>query len=151
MKIKFEAKIEQNKNIDAAYVKFPYDAMELFGVKGQVRIKALIDKKVLYRGSLAKMGMDCHILGITKAIRNEIGKNFGDTIEIELEQDLEPREIIIPEDALNLLKKNKKAKEIFERLSYTHKKEYIRWIEEAKKEETRKRRLEQFIQKLMEK
>jgi len=51
----------------------------------------------------------------------------------------------------NLFTKNKKAKEIFDELSYTHRKEYVRWINEAKRDETRERRLKKTIQMLIEK
>jgi uncharacterized protein YdeI (YjbR/CyaY-like superfamily) len=47
-----------------------------------------------------------------------------------------------------LLKDNPKAAEFYEKLSYTDKKEYIRWIESAKREETRQNRLVAFIEKL---
>ncbi|MFA5816744.1 MAG: DUF1905 domain-containing protein [Bacteroidales bacterium] len=69
-KIMFEAIIEQNKGMDAAYISFPYSVEELFGVKGQVKVKAMIDGKVLYRGSLANMGFECHILGKNLPMNN---------------------------------------------------------------------------------
>jgi uncharacterized protein YdeI (YjbR/CyaY-like superfamily) len=60
------------------------------------------------------------------------------------------KEIIIP-DALNAaLKKNKKAKEIFEKFSPSHKREYIEWITEAKRDETRNKRIETTIERLIE-
>jgi uncharacterized protein YdeI (YjbR/CyaY-like superfamily) len=52
----------------------------------------------------------------------------------------------VPGDLMNALKKNKKAKEAFENFSYSHKKEYIEWITEAKREETRQKRVETTIQ-----
>ncbi|MFH0988736.1 MAG: YdeI/OmpD-associated family protein [bacterium] len=60
-------------------------------------------------------------------------------------------EIVVPKDFQSLLEKDKKMKEYFESLAYTHKKEYVRWIEEAKKEETRKRRLKKAIEILRDK
>lgn len=53
----------------------------------------------------------------------------------------EKKEIIIPEQLTVALNKNKKAKAVFEKFPYSHKKEYIEWINEAKTEETRKRRI----------
>ena len=56
--ITFEAEIKQNGTMNAAFVDFPFSTEELFGKKGQVKIKALLDEKVEYRGSLAKMKSD---------------------------------------------------------------------------------------------
>jgi hypothetical protein len=60
----------------------------------------------------------------------------------------EKKKITIPEDLLTALKKNKKATAHFESLSFTNKKEYVTWIVEAKKDETRSKRLVETIVKL---
>jgi uncharacterized protein YdeI (YjbR/CyaY-like superfamily) len=91
------------------------------------------------------MGHDCHILGITKEIRKKQNKNFGDTIYVEIEKDVDVRQVTVPVDISVLLNKNPKAKAFYEKLSYTDKKEYIRWIESAKKEATRLARIEKFM------
>lgn len=147
-KVTFDAVIVQHGSMNAGYVEFPYDVLELYGVKGQVKVKALIDGKVTYRGSLSKMGTTCHTLGITQAIRKELGKELGDTIHIVLEQDKEPREVILPEEVVALFSKHPKAKAFFDKLSYTDRKEYIVWITSAKREETRQNRLSLLIEKL---
>jgi uncharacterized protein YdeI (YjbR/CyaY-like superfamily) len=61
----------------------------------------------------------------------------------------EKTELEIPSDMKKVLKANSDAKKIFDKLAYTHKKEYILWIKEAKKEETRERRLGRFVQMLI--
>lgn len=149
-KVKFCAKIEKHEGMDAAYVVFPYNVMSLYGVKGQVKVKALIDETIVYRGSLANMGMPCHLLGITKEIREKINKTFGDYIDVQIERDNEIREIVLPGDVADFLNDNPSAKENYNKLSYSHKKEYISWIEEAKKDETRLRRIVKFIDKMNE-
>jgi hypothetical protein len=146
--VKFTAVIEQHEGMDAGYIRFPYDVMKLYGVKGRVAVKAIFDDQVSYRGSLVKMGTPCHILGITKEIRQKLGKSLGDNIRVIIEQDLEIREVIIPDDVKILLDDNPRAKKYFESLSYTDRKEYIRWIESAKQAETRERRIGIFIGKL---
>lgn len=148
--ITFSAEIQQHQNINAAFVNFPFDTVELFGKKGQVKVKVLFDEKVEYRSSLANMGDGCHRLGLTQAIRKELGKTFGDNVDIKLWEDKEERIVIIPDDVQELLNQNEKAKIFFDKMSYTHKKEYIRWIEEAKKEETRERRKIKMIEMLLE-
>jgi uncharacterized protein YdeI (YjbR/CyaY-like superfamily) len=51
------------------------------------------------------------------------------------------KELVVPNDLTSALKKNKKAQSTFEDFSYSHKKEYVEWITEAKREETRTQRL----------
>lgn len=148
-KIKFEAPIIQHKNMNAAYVEFPFSTEELFGKKGQVKIKATIDDKTEYQGSLANMGQGCHVLGLTQAVRKDLKKTFGDTVSVELWEDKEERVVEIPDDVVEVFNKNEKAKELFDAMSYTHRKEYIRWIIEAKKPETRENRKVKMIEMIL--
>lgn len=136
--------------MNAAFVEFPFSTEELFGKKGQVKIKALFDGKIEYRGSLVKMKSDCHILGLTQEIRKQLGKTFGDEVSVSLIEDKEERKVEIADDVAQIFNENKEAKELFDKMSYTHKKEYIRWIEEAKKPETRENRKIKMIQMILD-
>ena len=64
--------------------------------------------------------------------------------------DLQTRSINLPKDFMLLLEKNKKAKEFFNSLSFTNRKEYVTWIVSAKREETKQKRLKELINKLVE-
>lgn len=139
-KIVFEGPIIQHGEMNAAYVEFPFSVEETFGRKGQVKIKAFFDGKAEYRGSLANMGTGCHILGLTQAIRKQIGKGFGDTVKVELWQDAEERIVEIPEDVQVVFDVHPDVFELYDKMSYTHRKEFMRWITEAKKPETRENR-----------
>jgi Domain of unknown function (DUF1905)/Bacteriocin-protection, YdeI or OmpD-Associated len=145
-KIEFTAKIIQAKpNMDAAYVKIPFDVKATFG-KLRVKVKATFNG-VEYRGSIATMDKAVGpILGLRKDIRKEIEKNFGDEITVTLEEDTEPRIIEIPPDLQKELSKIPEANTIFNKLAYTHKKEYVIWINEAKKDKTRKPRILKTIE-----
>jgi uncharacterized protein DUF1905/bacteriocin resistance YdeI/OmpD-like protein len=125
----------QNAGGGGAFVEAPFDVEATFGSK-RPKVKALIEG-VPYRGILTRMGTECHILGIRKEIRDQVAKTFGDKVTITVEPDTEPRVVEIPADLLKELKKDKEAKTFFDKLSYTHQKEYVTWITEAKKEETR--------------
>jgi bacteriocin resistance YdeI/OmpD-like protein/uncharacterized protein DUF1905 len=129
-----------------AYVEVPFDVEEVFGAK-KPRVRATIEG-VPYRGLLTRMGTEHHILIILKGIREQIGKTFGDEIKITVEPDAEPRLIEVPKDLEKELKKEKEAKAFFDKLSYTHRKEYVNWINEAKKEETRQNRIAKTIEML---
>lgn len=147
--ITFEAEIKQNGTMKAAFADFPFSTEELFGKKGQVKIKALLDEKVEYRGSLAKMKSDCHLLGLTQEVRKQLGKTFGDKVTVKLWEDQEERIVEIPDDVLEVFEKNKKAFEMYQKMSYTHRKEYMRWITEAKKPETRENRKVKLIEMIL--
>ena len=144
-KYKFKAKI-QAADRGGAYVFFPYDVEKEFGTKGKVAVNVTFDG-VPYKGSLFKYSYPQHILGILKSIREQIGKQPGDTVDLAIWKDEELRTVDISADFRNRLKKESLLP-IFEKLSYTHRKEYCRWITEAKKEETRLRRLEKAVEML---
>jgi hypothetical protein len=127
-------------------VLFPYDTGKEFGTKGKVPINATFDG-VPYAGSLIKYGNPLHMLGMLKAIREKIGKAPGDTVEVVVWKDEALRTVEVSAQFEHLLKKERLLP-VFEKLSYTHRKEYCRWITEAKKEETRLRRLEKAIEML---
>lgn len=145
----FDAEIKKQPSIDATYVEFPYAVEEEFGVKGQVKVIAVFDG-CEYRGSLAKMGPGCHILGMTQKIRALIGKKPGDTVHVILKKDDEPRIVELPEDFKRLLDENEAASGFFDTLSYTDRKTYVTWITSAKKAETREKRLKDAIAMLSE-
>lgn len=136
----------QNAGGGGAYVEVPFDVEKAFGAK-KSKVKATFDG-VPYRGILARMGTDDHILIILKSIREQIGKSFGDTVKITVELDTEPRVIEVPKDLMKELKKHKEANAFFDKLSYSHKREYVMWINEAKKEETRQNRIVKMIEML---
>jgi hypothetical protein len=144
-KYKFKAKIEAGKG-GGAFVFFPYDTGKEFGTKGKVPVKATFNG-VPYRGSLIKYGNPLSILGVLKAIREQTGKGPGDTIEVVVWKEEEARIVEVPTQFEDLMKKEGLLP-VFKKLSYTHRKEYCRWITEAKKQETRLKRLEKAIEML---
>lgn len=143
----FEAELEKHPNLNASFFTIPFNVQEVYGTKGQVKVKGTI-KGQTFQGTLAPMGGNCHVLGLRKELRDKLDLNFGDLVQIRLEQDLEPREVMVPEDLASLLAENPQCLLAFDKLSYTHRREYVQWIEEAKKPETRQRRLEKTIEKL---
>jgi hypothetical protein len=138
--------IIQNAGGGGAFVEVPFDVEKAFGSK-RPKVKAMIEG-VAYRGTLVRMGSESHLLLILKGIRGQVGKTFGDEINITVEADTEPREVEIPKDLLKELKKDKSAAVNFDKLAYTHQKEYVKWIEDAKKQETRHARVVKTIEML---
>jgi hypothetical protein len=142
---KFKATIQSIIGGGAGVV-FPYDVEREFGTRAIIPVKSTLDG-VPYTGSLSKCGPDSHMLGVLKSIREQIGKGPGDTIEVVLWKDEQVRTVDVPGDLKSLLKKEGLLAS-FEKLSYTHRKEYCRWITEAKKEETRQNRLRKSVEML---
>jgi len=142
---KFKAKIEASDG-GGAFVLFPYDTEAEFATRGKVPVKATLGG-VPYTGSLMTCGGPHHMLAVVKAIRLQIGKGPGDTIDVEVWKDEEQRVLEVPA-AFEKLMKEEGLFPFFEGLSFTHRKEYCRWVAEAKKEETRLKRLERAVEML---
>ena len=121
------------------FVEVPFDVEATFGKK-RVKVKATIEG-VPYRGSLVRMGRPCHMLVVLKEIRDKIGKRPGDQVHVVVEEDKEPRLIEVPGDLRQALDADAEAGRFFEGLSYTHQKEYVNWVIEAKRPETRQNRI----------
>ncbi len=130
-------------------MEIPFDVKAVYG-SGRPRVKATFDGRLEYRGSLVSMG-GCHILGLRKDIRKELGKEPGDEVKVKLELDTEPRLVVVPEELQTALLRNPLVKEIFDQLSYSHRREHANYVAEAKKEETRRRRAMKVITMLEQK
>jgi hypothetical protein len=147
MRKEFKAVIQQHEGLNAGYVEPPFDVREVFGAK-RVKVRATFDG-VEYRGSVVSMG-GCYMLGMTKEIREKIGKGFGDEVLVTIEKDDEERKVEIPDDFSEAMKMDGKALETFDSFPFTAQKEYVTWITSAKKEETRNDRIGKAILRLSE-
>lgn len=125
----------------SSFVTFPYEVRELFGVAGRVPITALIDG-LDYRGSLVTYGGP-HLLLILTAIREKLGKQPGDSVHVRLELDEAERVVELDQDVADSLV-DAGLMEAFRGMSYSHQREYALWIADAKKPETRRRRIEKM-------
>jgi len=142
----FRAVIEDAGDSGGAFVTIPFDVEQTFGKK-RVKVVATIEG-IPYRGSLVRMGTACHLLPVLKEIRQRTGKSIGDEIEISLEEDLAPRQVTVPPDLQQVLSADPAAQAFFAKLSYTHQKEYVQWIEEAKRSQTRQSRIAKTVEML---
>ena len=129
-------------------VDVPPEAVEALGGKGRIPVTATFDG-VPYRGSIVRMGGGA-VLGVQKAIMAEAGVSVGDTLTVVVRNDEAPRQVEVPEDLAEALARDDPARAAFEGLSFSHKREYVRSITDAKRPETRARRIELTIQQLIE-
>jgi hypothetical protein len=128
-------------------VPVPRDVAAKLGLKGMPKIQAVIAGQP-YRGSLMPMGDGTYCLGVLKSIQEAAGVGFGDTVNVELQLDTTPRVVEPPPDLARALARDKKLAASWEKLSFTNKKEMAVSLTDAKKPETRARRLAAALAKL---
>lgn len=129
-------------------VDVPTEVVEALGGKGRIPVTATFDG-VPYRGSIVRMGGGA-VLGVQKAIMAQAGVRVGDSLTVVVRNDEGPREVEVPVDLAEALARNGAARAAFEGLSFSHKREYVRSITEAKRPQTRARRIELTIEQLVE-
>jgi hypothetical protein len=89
-----------------------------------------------------------NLLGLSKEVRKSAGVEAGDTVEVMIELDEEPREVEVPDALAKALAGDDRARAAYEGMSFTHRKEYARWIDDARREETREKRVAQALEML---
>ena len=144
--LRFKAKIEGKEAGVVAAITPPLDVPEFFGTRGRVPIRGTING-FPFRSSLMPMGGG-HMMPVNKTLREGAGVEPGDMVEVVMERDDEVRTVEAPPLLKQALGKNKAAKGNWGKLPFTHKKEIAVWIEGAKKDETRVRRLAKAMQML---
>jgi len=138
-KFRFKATIEGKEAGVVAAITPPFDVKETFGVQGRVAVRGTING-FPFRSSLMPMG-GCHMMPVSTALREGAGAEPGDVVDVVMERDQEERTVEAPPELKKELAKNKKARERWDGLAFTHKKEMAVSISGAKQEETKKRRL----------
>ena len=88
------------------------------------------------------------MLGLNREVREGAKAEAGYQVDLELELDTKPREVEVPPALAAALAADAEALAAFQKLSYTHRKEYARWVQEAKKDDTRDRRVAQALEML---
>jgi bifunctional DNA-binding transcriptional regulator/antitoxin component of YhaV-PrlF toxin-antitoxin module len=145
---RFRALLEKHETSEATLIDIPFDVHATFGTRARVPVRGTINN-FPYRSSIVPMGGK-FILVVNKELRAGANAKSGDTVSITLERDDEPRIITPPADLARALRAHPAAQAAWDKLSYTHKKEHARAVEEAKRPETRARRIEKAIAQLAE-
>jgi hypothetical protein len=143
--MKFKTKLKQAEGMDAVGIEIPAAIVEALGQGKRPKVKVTL-KGYAYRSTVAVMGGK-YMVGVAKVHRDAAGVKGGDTVEVTLELDDAPRVVEVPKDLAAALKASK-MREAFDKLAYTHRKEHVRAIEEAKKPETRTKRIERCVEML---
>ncbi len=145
-KLRFKLKIAGKEAGVVAAITPPIDVEQTFGTRGRVPVRGTING-FPFRSSLMPMG-GCHMMPVNKTLCEGAGVKPGDLVDIVMERDEQERTVEPPAELQRELKKSKKARERWESLSFTHKKEMANSIIGAKQEETKQRRLAKVLQVL---
>jgi hypothetical protein len=143
---KFHIKLQGMEGSEVARFCVPFDVQKVFGTRARVPVRGAING-FAYRSSIMNMGTG-HMMVVNREMREGAGVKAGDTVQVVMERDTDERTIDPPPDFKKALNASPKAKALFDRLSYTHRKEYVRWIIGAKRPETRVTRIERSIKML---
>lgn len=138
--MRFEASIE--KRGSGHLVEIPFDVKATWG-RARAPVAATI-KGHTFRSTVAVYG-GRYLLGLNRDVREAAGVQAGDRVVVDLDLDTAERTIEPPPELRAAFADDPELGAFFHALSYTHRKEYVRWIEEAKREDTRRARAENAV------
>jgi hypothetical protein len=127
------------------FVEVPLDVPALYG-RARAPVQVTING-YRFRSTVAVYG-GRYFLPVKRAVREAAGVAAGDLVVVEVEPDSAPREVEVPSDLAAALADDPAAAAAFERLSYTHRREYVEWLGEARRPETRQRRVDETVARL---
>ncbi len=142
---RFRAILEADDESAFTYIKIPFDVRTVFG-KARPLVRVTVNGYA-YRSTLAPYGSE-YYLPVNQAVRSGARVQVGDRVTVLLESDEAPRPIKTPTDLARALKASPPAQTRWKELSFTHQKEYVAAIEDAKRPATRARRIEQAVERL---
>lgn len=143
---KFKVKLEGADGMEVAAVRPPFDVPAIFGTKGRVPVRGTVNGYP-FRSSLCNMG-DGHFMVVNKQMRDGAKCKAGDTVDVVIERDRAERVVEVPDYIKKVITSSKAAEATWDSLSFTHKKEWVRAIQEAKKDETRQSRMAKMMDAL---
>jgi hypothetical protein len=142
---RFTAELADSGRGGGRWLEVPFDPKEVFG-EARAPVAGTLNGSP-FRGRLSVYGGKTY-LGLNKETRDAAGIDVGDKVDVVLDRDDAPREVEIPNELLVAFERDTAAKAAFDQMAFTHRKEYARWIAEAKKEETRERRVAKALEML---
>lgn len=126
-------------------VDIPFPVAKVFGRKGMVPVAGTVNG-FPFRSSLKPNGDGTHYLHLNQELLAGAQAQVGDTVTVMLTEDQAPRTVTLPEDLQSALAAAPQVAEGFHRLSYSHQKEFVTWITQARKPETRAGRVAKTLE-----
>ncbi|HNW89551.1 MAG TPA: YdeI/OmpD-associated family protein [Bacteroidales bacterium] len=141
----FEAQLKKGINSQGwTYVDIPSSVSNKLKKKGRIKVCGTIGQEN-FRTSILPKGDGTHYLFVSQPLLKKIGKMAGDDVQVKFEEDTKPRTVDVSEDMMDAISLSPKALATFIKFSYSHKKELTEWINDAKKAETRERRIVKLV------
>ncbi|AFK04786.1 protein of unknown function DUF1905 [Emticicia oligotrophica DSM 17448] len=129
------------------YVDFHEDAFEIFGKRGFIKVKGLINNKP-FKSNLFPKGAGQHALTLPIKLQKDLGIKLHDEILISLEEDFEERIVPMPTELQEALDFDEEMTSLYNQLSASRQKDYRRWIDSGKLPETRIKRIIELFERL---
>ena len=149
-KFEFDAPLARPKGVGTwTYLDIPADITQELGTRGQVKVVGSMNGYP-FRSSARPHGDGSHYIVVNRSIRDAIQATPGDMVHVVMERDTAPRTVAVPVDFAEAWETNQQLRKSFESLSYSHRKEFVDWIESAKKVETRESRITRSLEMLLE-
>lgn len=149
VRMEFDAVVQAtSRGGGGALVPLPANAAEVFGTRARFPVRVTFNG-VPYQGSTMPTGDGTFCVGLTKAIRADAGADIGQLVHVVLERDEAERTVDVPKDLAEALQAAGLMTR-FEEMAYTHRKEYVRWVMEAKRAETRTARVAKAVSMISE-
>ncbi len=139
--IEFRARFQAEG--EAIFIEVPSAVMARLGSRKRPPVLVTLNGYE-YRTTVAAYGGKS-LLGLRRDIRQAAGLTVGETIRVGIAVDQQPRLVEIPRELAAALRAEPRARAVFDRLSYTRRKEYAGSVETAKREETRRARVEKVM------
>jgi Bacteriocin-protection, YdeI or OmpD-Associated/Domain of unknown function (DUF1905) len=130
----------------AAGIEIPIEVLDALGTSRKPPVKVTING-FTYRSTVATVD-GRFMVGVSNEVRKSAGVVAGETVDVDLELDTEPRQVTIPPDFGAALDADVGARQFFDGLSYSNKRRIVEPIADAKTPETRQRRIESSIARL---
>lgn len=146
MKTTFTTVLLKDDNVNATGLPVPGEAVAAMGSGKKPKVKVTLNGYT-YRSTVAAYG-EVFMLPLSAEHRQAAGVQAGDTVEVTIELDTEPRTVEVPDDLGEALAESPGARAAFDASSYTTRKEFVRQVESAKAQETRLRRIAAVVAKL---
>ena len=143
--VQFRATIEQSGKT-ATGIRVPADIIDGLGAGKRPAVRVTINGYT-YRTTIGVMG-GASMLPLSAENRQAAGVTAGDAVDVEIELDTEPREVVVPADLAAALEGDPQAQESFNMLSYSAKRRHVLSVEGAKTAETRQRRVHNVMASL---
>jgi hypothetical protein len=142
---------KQGEKTGWTYIEIPADIAQKLkpGNKKEFKVKGKLDALAIKRVSLMPMGGGRFIMPVNAAMRKGLGKRHGAMVKVQIEAD--DSAFVFNKDFMECLDDEPKAKEFFQSLTGSHQRYFSKWIDDAKTEPTRIKRITLAVNSLAKK